>query len=305
MTGTERCERCEYWEHKVAKWGRCVVNPPVAYYDDEGCECCMWPQTSADERCGRFKESRTEDPQPCVAVNNAEQEKQGEMNMFEKMFNFNGLFGKLGPGMCRLSANGGIAVKTSHGYKTYNVKSGKLVNCSSFCLDMGDEWFFSIPTNKVAVGNIILVNGTPRCVIEVKRNSLTVMNYENNTIEQIVPERHIFMGNVYFYGRIMSPFGHMFGKKGGMKNIMQLMVLSKMFGGGMPGAAGSQAGGQLGNMGGLMMLGMMGGGDNIFSNMFEGMFDEADSDIGLLNADADDDDDEVDTSKDDGKGGDE
>lgn len=35
---------------------------------------------------------------------------------------FNGMFGKIQNGMCRLSYTGGIAVKTSNGYKTYDVK---------------------------------------------------------------------------------------------------------------------------------------------------------------------------------------
>ena len=189
--------------------------------------------------------------------------------MFDKMFNFNGLFGKIGPGMCRLSANGRIAVKTSNGYKAYNVKTGRLVNCTAFCFDVGDEMFFSVPVNKVNVGDIILVNRTPRCVIEVKTNSMVVLNYENNTIETIVPERHVFMGNVYFYGRIMSPFANMFGgKKGGMQKMMQFMMMSKMLGNGGSGDMGM--GGQMGNM---MMLSMMGGG-SIFQGMFEGMFDE-------------------------------
>ena len=49
------------------------------------------------------------------------------------MNNFlNGMFGKVGNGMCRLSMNGDIAVKTSTGYKTYNVKTGKLTNCNNF-----------------------------------------------------------------------------------------------------------------------------------------------------------------------------
>ena len=55
---------------------------------------------------------------------------------------FNGLFGKIGPGMCRLSMSGGIAVKTSSGYKSYNVKTGKLTNCSNFVFDVGEEFFF-------------------------------------------------------------------------------------------------------------------------------------------------------------------
>ena len=207
--------------------------------------------------------------------------------MFDKLFNFNGLFGKLGPGMCRLSANGGIAVKTSNGYKTYNVKTSKLVNCSNFCFDIGDEMFFSIPTNKVAVGDIILVNRIPRCVIEVKRNAITVLTYENNTIETIVPERHVFMGNTYFYGRIMSPFSNMFGKGGGMKQMLQLMMMSKMFG---AGGSGDMGGGNA--MGNMMMMSMMcGGGNNVFSNMFEGMFDEADGMIPNILDGGDDDDD--------------
>ena len=48
------------------------------------------------------------------------------------MDTFKGLFGKINPGLCRLSLNGSIAVKTSHGYKTYDVSTGKLVNCSNF-----------------------------------------------------------------------------------------------------------------------------------------------------------------------------
>ena len=38
----------------------------------------------------------------------------------------NGMFGKVASGMCRLTMNGGIAVKTSNGYKSYNIKTGRL-----------------------------------------------------------------------------------------------------------------------------------------------------------------------------------
>lgn len=48
----------------------------------------------------------------------------------------NGMFGKVAPGMCRLSMNGGIAVKTSNGYKTYNMKTGRLVNALMGCHDL-------------------------------------------------------------------------------------------------------------------------------------------------------------------------
>ena len=108
------------------------------------------------------------------------------------MNNFlNGMFGKVGDGMCRLSLNGGIAVKTSGGYKSYNVKTGKLTNCSNFVFDIGEEFFFVIPTNKVEKGDIILVNRKPKCVIDADKIKLTVINYEDSTVETILPERHV------------------------------------------------------------------------------------------------------------------
>ena len=118
------------------------------------------------------------------------------------MNNFmNKMFGKLAPGMCRLSMGGGIAVKTGNGdYKSYNVKTGRLTNCNNFVFDIGEDFFFVIPTNKVEKGDIILVNGKPRCVVEAEKNKITVINYDDSTIETILPERYVFMGNTYFYG---------------------------------------------------------------------------------------------------------
>ena len=175
----------------------------------------------------------------------------------------NGMFGKIAPGMCRLSMNGDIAVKTSNGYKTYNMKTVRLVNCSNFVFDIGEDFFFLIPTNKVHKGDIILVNNKPKCVIGVEDNKITVINYEDSTVDTILPERHVFMGSTYFYGRIISMFGDSFknGKKGGINNIFKYMMMSEMMKGG------SESSG-MGNMLPLMMMGNGG-----FENMFEGMFD--------------------------------
>ena len=177
----------------------------------------------------------------------------------------NGMFGKIAPGMCRLGMNGDIAVKTSNGYKTYNMKTGRLVNCSNFVFDIGEDFFFLIPTNKVHKGDIILVNNKPKCVIGVEDNKITVINYEDSTVDTILPERHVFMGSTYFYGRIISMFGDSFksGKKGGMNNIFKYMMMSEM----MKGGSGSGSSG----MGNILPLMMMGNGG--FENMFEGMFD--------------------------------
>ena len=177
---------------------------------------------------------------------------------------FNGLFGKLESGKCRLSMNGGIAVYTPSGYKTYNVKTGRLTNCSNFVFDIGEDFFFVIPTTKVAVGDIILVGGKPKCVTEVGKNKITVINYEDSTIETIVPERHAFMGSTYFYGKIMSLFGTNFmsGKKG-MDKMMSYMMMREM----MKGVNGSGSS----DMSSLLPFMMLGNGS--MSNMFEGMFD--------------------------------
>ena len=176
---------------------------------------------------------------------------------------FNNMFGKIQNGMCRLSMDGLIAIKTSSGYKTYDTKTNKLQNCDNFVFDIGSDFFFVIPTNKVAVGDIILVNGLPKCVIKVDNEAITVLNYENSTIENVLPEKHVFMGDTYFYGKIVSMFGNNLTKKNGCKtkNIFKYMMLSKMFSGS------SDSNNQI-----LPMM-MMFGKDNMFDDMFD--FDNA------------------------------
>ena len=190
------------------------------------------------------------------------------------MMNFNDtfiwIFGSLDGDMCRLTMNGKIAVKTSSGYKSYNVKTGRLVNCSSFVFNIGEEFFFVIPTNKVEKGDIILVNSKPRCVVKSEKNQITVINYEDSTVETILPDRHVFMGNTYFYGKIVSMFGNDLtnGKKS-MNKIMQYMMMSKMMGeGGLTGSSGTSG---MNQMLPFMMMGGMGSG---FSNMFDNLFDD-------------------------------
>ena len=174
----------------------------------------------------------------------------------------NGMFGKIAPGMCRLSMSGGIAVKTSNGYKSYNMKTGRLTNCDSFVFDIGEEFFFVIPTNKAEPGDILLVGGKPKCVIEAEKNKLTVINYEDSTVETILPERHVFMGNTYFYGKIVSMFGNdlIKGKKGTNK-IMQYMMMSEMMKGNSNGSGNG--------MNAMLPLMMMGGN---MGSIFDGMF---------------------------------
>lgn len=182
---------------------------------------------------------------------------------------FNGMFGKVANGMCRLSMNGQLAVKTSGGYKTYNLKTNRLTNCNNFVFDVGEEFFFVIPTNKVEPGDIILVNGKPKCVISTDKNTIKVIDYEDSTVKDILPERHVFMGNTYFYGKIVSMFGNSFaGSKKGANKIMKYMMMSEMF----------KGNGSTNGMSAMMPYMLLGGGD--FSDMFDGMFDFEETDAG-------------------------
>lgn len=182
-------------------------------------------------------------------------------------FNFNnvlnGKFGKIEDGFVRFSMDGQMAIRTSSGYKTYNAKQGRLTNCNNFVFDIGQEAFFVIPTNHVNVGDIIIASGKPRYVLSTDDKEIKTVNYESGTVETILPERHIFMGNTYFYGKIVSMFGNLFSdKKTGANKMMQMMMLQSMFGKDN-GSSGS------GNMMMAMMMAQNGG----FDNMFDGLFD--------------------------------
>ena len=185
---------------------------------------------------------------------------------------FNGMMGRIAPGLCRMTPNGKIAIKTPNGYKSFNVKTGRLTNCANFVFDIGEEFFFVIPTNHLKVGDIILVNGTPRCVINVKDNEIIALNYATSTKETVIPEHHIFFGKSYMYGKIVSPMGNFM--KG--NNIMKYMMMSEMMKGLNSNNGANNAnifGGMMNNPMGLMMMsGMFGGGDDIFAGMFD--FDE-------------------------------
>lgn len=195
--------------------------------------------------------------------------------MMDKMFN--GMFGKVAPGMCRMSMSGGIAVKTSNGYKSYDIRKNRLTNCDNFVFNIGEEFFFVIPTNKVSPGDIIIVSGKPKCVISSEKGTITVINYEDSTIENILPERHIFMGNTYFYGKIVSMFGNSKGNKSA-KNMMKYMAMSEM----MKGNSG-ECGNQMSMMIPYMM--MNGGG---FEDIFSGMFDAFDENEECEDSDSND-----------------
>lgn len=183
----------------------------------------------------------------------------------EQMNLFGGMFGKVAPGMCRLSMNREVAVRTSTGYKSYSVKTGRLTNCSSFVFNIGEDFFFVIPTRKTSPGDIILVGGKPKCVLKTENDVITVISYEDSAIENIVPERQMFLGNTYFFGKIVSILG---GKKSngktGIGKIMKYMMLSELL----------KGKGDSGSVNPMLVMAMSGGGMN---DIFEGIIDTDDT----------------------------
>lgn len=213
--------------------------------------------------------------------------------MFNFDFNmnnmFHGMFGKVDKGMCAMSMNGNIAVRTSNGFKSYDIDKKRLTNVTNLCFDASDL-FFVMPTSKVQIGDVILVKGAdgkphPKCVLRFNDDdkSIKCIDYETSEIKEIVPERHVFLGSTYFYGKIVSLFGKGSLKgKGAMGKMLQLMVMKSLMGGNSnTGNGGNDAFGGLGQL--LMMQQMLGGGmggfDGLnFADMLNLDFDSDDED---------------------------
>ncbi|MBQ8200652.1 MAG: hypothetical protein IJZ74_02660 [Clostridia bacterium] len=186
---------------------------------------------------------------------------------------FDGICGRVAPGLCRFSMNGSIAIRTRAGYRTYDVDSNKLTNCDSFAFDVGEDFFFVVPTNKVKPGDIILAGGKPKCVIKADEKTITAIKYEDATVETLLPERHMFMGGTYLYGKIVSMLGHggVKGRKGAGR-MMKYMMLSSL----IKGRDGER--GQNGSLSSLLPLMLMGGKTDFMDDLFD-LDDDADDDV--------------------------
>lgn len=149
------------------------------------------------------------------------------------MFNFgnffNGMFAPIKDNCCKMAMNGKIAIKTSNGYKTFDVKTKRLVNCDNFAFDM-PNMFWMVPTMSVKTGDIIMINGKPKTVLNVSDGYIETFSYEDSTIDKTVVETHVWMGKKYCYGKIVSPFGNMMTTDDGMESMMKMMMFSQMFG---------------------------------------------------------------------------
>ena len=140
------------------------------------------------------------------------------------------VFGKVEPGLCRLTIDGKIAIKTNDGYKNYNINTKRLVNCEQFVFDISDDLFFVLLTSNLEIGDIIIINRKPKCIIDISdKDAIKAVNYSDGTIETLSPESHVFMGETCIYGKIISLFQPL--QNGNMtNNIMSYMMMSKLMG---------------------------------------------------------------------------
>ncbi len=170
----------------------------------------------------------------------------------------NGICGKVVPGLCRLSIDGSIAVKTGTGYRTCDAEHRRLMNCDGFAVDIGEDAFFVLPTNRVKPADIILAGGTPKCVVSTDGSTITAIDFESGRVETFLPERHQFMGNTYFYGKIVSLFGRngIKGKKGAGRMMKYMMLKSMMQG-------------EAGGLSGLMPMVLFGGKMDVMDELFD------------------------------------
>ena len=114
-------------------------------------------------------------------------------------------------------------------------------------------------------------------------------NLVSSAVETILPERHVFMGNTWFYGKIVSLFGDgsSICGKGGLTKMMKLMMMSSLFDNAGASADGTMAAPGMGNMNALMPLLLLKGGG--FDDLFGGLFDEDEKDTEGSDKDTEDD----------------
>ena len=201
-----------------------------------------------------------------IKKSNNKKENKNNMNDFGFGKVFGKMFSPVAHGYAKMGVNGQVAIRVGDTYKTYDLNEGHLVDCDNFAFDM-DGMFWVVPTFKVERGDIIMVNGKPRCVIEVKEKTIKTFSYENSTIDEIVPEHHVFMGKTYCYGKIFSPFMNIDKSDNMMSNMMQMAMMSQMFNGNS-----SNGNGFMGMNPMMMMFMMNNKGGNMFEDMFAGAF---------------------------------
>lgn len=208
------------------------------------------------------------------------EQKQIENKGDNDMMNMNLDFGMVTGDDFRLS-HVGLAVKTAQGYRAYDKVKEEVVDVDIFNFTI-DGMIMKMPVaiKNITTGDVVIHQGSPMIVRDVKDKTIEVVNLEGSEIKNILPVKNAFGFN--FYTKIVSlidmgnlganddsPFGNMLplmmmGGMNGKMDMNSMMPLLLMSGGKMDKnmmLMMAMMNGGDSQMNPLMMMAMMGGGD--------------------------------------------
>jgi len=207
-----------------------------------------------------------------------ESESEGEKIMFKGMKLFKGLE-NVDTSKVKMTMLG-MGVENSQGVvQTYNAITGELTDVTDFVMDgfgSMSDMVFVFPAQKVGKGDLVAFNGSICHVTGVQGTRINAIDYNTNQEVNFVKQKHALGFN--FVPKIMSPFGNMFTATakdpvGGFESMLPMMMMMSM------GKGDSDKGGMGGMVEMMMMSQMFGGGmtggQNPFATMFGGMLGES------------------------------
>ena len=210
-------------------------------------------------------------------INSNERKESNTMNTFSAL---NLDFGPVASNIIRISPFG-LAIKTTNReWHTYDAANQKIVDVSDFTFSLGDTpilYKMPVAPAAVAVGDLILHNGTPVYVIDFEDESnkaagIIVIDTDSNERKTILPVCNVF--NFNFITKVVSLFNFgtgansIFGTPSADQpfgNILPMMMMSEMFG------KDSKSGDKTDIFTIMMISQMFAGGANPFENMFSGL----------------------------------
>ena len=210
-------------------------------------------------------------------INSNERKESNTMNMLSAL---NLDLGPVASNIIRISPFG-LAIKTANReWHTYDAANQKIVDVSDFSFSLGDApilYKMPVAPAAVAVGDLILHNGTPVYVVDFEDESnksagIIVIDTDSNERKTILPVCNVF--NFNFITKVVSLFNFstgansIFGTPSADQpfgNILPMMMMSEMFG------KDSKSGDKTDIFTIMMMSQMFAGGANPFENMFSGL----------------------------------
>lgn len=168
-------------------------------------------------------------------------------------------FGKIEDDSIAMSLKG-IAFKDpkTGSYKAYDSKKNRIIDVMNLAFQGMPLFKMPVKKAKIQKGDVLIINGEYVVFDSWADNSMKVINPIKGENAFLIEEVNLF--GIKFYTKVVNLFGKMGGKG---SNMMNMMLMSQMFGGGSTGST------------------MFGGGDMLQTMMMMKMLDGGDMDLGL------------------------